>query len=179
MHVSEESIKFSKKRRHIIKKASIEKLPFKDNKFDLVTCLEVIYHKQVKEDTKALKEMFRVLKKGGALLIRVPAFKILYGEHDIAVQGKRRYSKEELKRKIKKAVFKIKKISYLSAPLFPLALLQKTLGEKSKNNPKSDLESTPKYLNEILTKLLSFESFIIKHVNLPIGVSLISIAKKT
>ena len=76
--ISDEAIKFSKKRGYKIKKANIEKLPFKDNTFDLVISLEVIYHKQVKNDIKALKEIHRVLKKRGLAIIRVPAKKILY-----------------------------------------------------------------------------------------------------
>lgn len=43
------------------------KIPLEDNKFSLVTCFMVLHH--VKDLDKALKEIYRVLKPGGYLLI--------------------------------------------------------------------------------------------------------------
>lgn len=48
-------------------KFSIEKIPFDDNHFDLIICVGVLMH--VLDDRKAIKEMYRVLKKGGELLL--------------------------------------------------------------------------------------------------------------
>ena len=58
--------------------ASAEKLPFKDNSFDVVLCTEVIEH--VNDQKKVIGEIFRVLKKGGYLVITTPnkIFKPLY-----------------------------------------------------------------------------------------------------
>ena len=60
-----------------IAQASIEAIPFADNSFDLVTSFEVIYHKGVRDDVGALRECLRVLKPGGHLLLRLPAFEWL------------------------------------------------------------------------------------------------------
>jgi ubiquinone/menaquinone biosynthesis C-methylase UbiE len=46
------------------------KLPYNDNSFDLVTILHVIEH--IKNDREALKEIYRVLKKEGTVLIVTP-----------------------------------------------------------------------------------------------------------
>lgn len=51
-------------------KASIYKLPFKDKEFDLVICSEVLEH--LKKEYAGLREIRRVLKHGGILLITVP-----------------------------------------------------------------------------------------------------------
>jgi hypothetical protein len=40
--------------------------------------------------------MARVLKPGGLLLVRVPAFKALWGAHDEAVHSRHRYTRGEL-----------------------------------------------------------------------------------
>lgn len=58
--------------------ASAARLPFKDNSFDLILCTEVIEH--VNNQNKALSEIFRVLKKGGYLVLTTPnkIFKPLY-----------------------------------------------------------------------------------------------------
>lgn len=55
-----------------INKASIYKLPFKDNYFDFIVCSEVLEH--LKNDQKGLKELKRVLKKKGKIIITVPNY---------------------------------------------------------------------------------------------------------
>ena len=44
-----------------IKRGTIQKLPYKDNIFDAIVCMDVLYHKGV-ERKRALKEFNRVLK---------------------------------------------------------------------------------------------------------------------
>ncbi|WP_298782052.1 class I SAM-dependent methyltransferase [uncultured Polaribacter sp.] len=51
-------------------KADICNLPFKDNEFDVVFCNHVLEH--ITDDTKAMKELFRVLKKGGFGIFQIP-----------------------------------------------------------------------------------------------------------
>lgn len=48
-------------------RSSVSQLPFEDEKFDIVYVVEVIGHLPVLE--KSVQEMFRVLKKGGTLVI--------------------------------------------------------------------------------------------------------------
>ena len=51
-------------------KADILKLPFKDEEFDLVFCNHVLEH--IEDDNKAMKELYRVIKKGGMGIFQVP-----------------------------------------------------------------------------------------------------------
>lgn len=51
-------------------KADVCNLPFKNNTFDVVFCNHVLEH--VKEDTKAMQELYRVLKVGGFGIFQVP-----------------------------------------------------------------------------------------------------------
>ena len=51
-----------------IRKASVYKLPFKDNFFDIVTCKDSFHH--FNKPKEALREMLRVTKKGGVLYIQ-------------------------------------------------------------------------------------------------------------
>lgn len=173
---SKEAVKFCKKRGLKIKKGNVEKIPFKDNTFDLVTSIDVIYHKGVKDDLKALKEFYRVCEKNGYLVLRVPAFQFLYGNHDRAVHTKRRYTKNQIKLKLENAGFNVKKITYANMFLFPLALAHRFLGTREDN--KSDLKSGKNILNGVLLKILYFEAFLIKYFNLPFGISIFCVAKK-
>ncbi|MGB9876962.1 MAG: class I SAM-dependent methyltransferase [bacterium] len=152
-----------------------ENLPFKDNSFDLVLALDLLEH--LPDDMKGLSEMHRVLKKGGSLLITVPAYKFLWSEHDEALHHFRRYSKGEIKGKMEKAGFTIKFISHaIVLPFFPIALfrlIQRLLKRKNEK-PKTSLIILPPFLNDILFKILKGEANLIgKGISFPFGVSII------
>ena len=51
-------------------KADICNLPFADDSYDVIFCNHVLEH--IPDDTTAMKEMFRVLKKGGWGIFQVP-----------------------------------------------------------------------------------------------------------
>lgn len=49
--------------------SDIEKLPFKDGSFDTVVCVRVIQHLKAPQQEAAIREMARVLKKGGRVIL--------------------------------------------------------------------------------------------------------------
>lgn len=51
-------------------KLDIQQMPFKDDEFDVVICNHVLEH--VPDDRKALREIFRVLRRGGFAILQVP-----------------------------------------------------------------------------------------------------------
>ena len=51
-------------------KADICDLPFKENEFDVVFCNHVLEH--IPDDTKAMQELYRVMKKGGFGVFQIP-----------------------------------------------------------------------------------------------------------
>jgi Methylase involved in ubiquinone/menaquinone biosynthesis len=51
-------------------KADICNLPFKDNSYDVVFCNHVLEH--IPDDTKAMQELYRVLKPGGFGIFQIP-----------------------------------------------------------------------------------------------------------
>lgn len=51
-------------------KADICNLPFKENEFDVILCNHVLEH--IPDDTKAMQELFRILKKGGMAILQIP-----------------------------------------------------------------------------------------------------------
>lgn len=54
----------------------IEKIPFKNNSFSTIVCTEVLEH--LPTPSVALKEIFRVLEKGGLLIGSVPAKNLIW-----------------------------------------------------------------------------------------------------
>ena len=51
-------------------KADICNLPFEDNQYDIIFCNHVLEH--IPDDTKAMQELFRVLKPGGMAILQIP-----------------------------------------------------------------------------------------------------------
>lgn len=176
---SAEALKFAQRRGLSLKKGSVEALPFKDGSFDVVTSVDVIYHKWVKNDGTALKEMKRVLRKGGLLVLRVPANKFLYSAHDRQVMTARRYSKRELQRKIEETGFKIKQISYVHSPIFLLSLANVLVERFTGKKGNSAIGKVPSLLNKLLTLILNFEGeLIVKGIPIPFGQGLVCVAEE-
>lgn len=51
-------------------KADICNLPFTDNEYDVIFCNHVLEH--IPNDTKAMQELYRVLKPGGMAILQIP-----------------------------------------------------------------------------------------------------------
>ena len=51
-------------------KADICDLPFEDNSFDFILCNHVLEH--IPDDTKAMQELYRILKPGGTAILQIP-----------------------------------------------------------------------------------------------------------
>lgn len=64
------------------------------NSFDSVFSLNVVEH--IKDDDLAIKNMVKLLKPGGNLVILVPAYQALYNNFDTTLEHYRRYNKKSL-----------------------------------------------------------------------------------
>ena len=72
---------------------SVEELPFEDDSFDFAVCLDVIEH--LDDDLQTLRELRRVVRPGGRLLVTVPAYPSLWSSHDVVNHHRRRYTRAE------------------------------------------------------------------------------------
>lgn len=175
---SDLAIKYSAKRGLKITKGDINKLPFKKDSFDVVVCLDVLYHQGVHPNL-AIKEFQRVLKKGGLLYLQEPAYNFLKSRHDIAIATSRRFTKNQITKIVTMAGFKILKASYLNTLMF-LPIAAKRLIDKfaDKNDITSDVVSLSPFLNRLFSNSLKIESFLTSYLSLPFGLSIICLAKK-
>lgn len=78
---------------------------FKSKKFDSIVCLNVLEH--IREDGKALMNLYNFLNKEGILILLVPAHNFLFGEIDKSIGHYRRYDKAELNKLVVRTGFKI------------------------------------------------------------------------
>ena len=111
-----------------VKQADICALPFADGSFDAVICSSVLYHEWVKDVAGAFRELRRVLRPGGLLLVNLPAFEFLHSAHDDAVMTKKRFRRREVRSLLTESGFTIQRLSYWTTLLFPLAVAARTLG---------------------------------------------------
>ena len=91
----------------------------------MVTCFGVLYHEGIKSDLKAIKELSRVCKPNGYVVITTPAGKFLASKlflsgHDKSQHTGRRHNKNELKRLLKLSGLKPKKTTHMNMFLMPL-----------------------------------------------------------
>lgn len=155
-------------------------LPFQDGSVELVTLLDVLEH--VENESKTLSEVWRILNRGGTLLLTLPAYQFLWSEHDIALHHFRRYTASRIRELLEKNGFSIVKCSYVIVSQFPIILAYRIvkgiLNIFIPATPKTSHVRLPFFLNNFFIFLLQIESKLIHRINFPFGTSIIVVAKK-
>jgi hypothetical protein len=72
--------------------------------------------------------MHRVFRPGGLLLLNVPALRFLHSAHNESVMTAHRFKKKEIQRLLLENGFAIRRLTYWTTLLFPLAVIARTLG---------------------------------------------------
>lgn len=119
----------------------LEDLP---KSYSYIYSLNVLEH--ISDDQQILNNLFKKLSPGGRLLIYVPAFMVLFSNHDHEVGHQRRYSRRELERKISDAGLKIKKSTYVDSLGFLAALVYRLARVKSGKLSSQQVRRYDKYI---------------------------------
>jgi SAM-dependent methyltransferase len=80
--------------------------------FDSVVCLNVVEH--VKDDLRALRNIFSALKPGGRAIILVPQDQKAYGTLDEVLGHYRRYSEAQLRARMEEAGFEVERMLHFN-----------------------------------------------------------------
>lgn len=113
----------------------IVKSRFPDECCDTIIMLNVLEH--IEDDIEALRQVHRMLKPGGLLLIEVPASPTLYDVFDEMVGHFRRYTMKELVSKLDRAGFEVRDRSHLGFLVYPAFWLLKTWNKLTATNAES------------------------------------------
>jgi SAM-dependent methyltransferase len=176
--LSPEALRACRRRGVSAVRGSVLGLPVRSGSADLATSFDVIYHGWVEDDAAALRELHRVLRPGGLLLLRVPALEMLRGAHDQAVHTRRRYTLSGLRRRLAGAGFEVRRLTYANCFLFPLLALRRTL-DRWGGRQGSDVEFLPAPLEWLFLRLLTLEAALVaRGLRLPIGASVMALARK-
>ena len=176
---SPEALHFSRQRGHPrLAQASVLAAPFAANTFDLIVSFDVISEAAV-DDARPLSEFTRLLKPGGHLLLRLPAYRWLHGRHDEAVATVHRYTRPEIKRNLRRAGLTVEHTSYANAVLFPVAVLKRWSERLTPHSQvESDLTIGIGPLNPVLRTILSAEAPLVRSIGLPFGLTVVTLARK-
>jgi SAM-dependent methyltransferase len=154
----------------------LEQLPWEDGSFDLITCLDVIEH--TPDDRATLRELRRVTRPGGFLLVTVPAYQALWSLHDQANHHYRRYGRRGLRAAAQAAGWRVERVtsfnSLLLAPAAAVRLAQRRIG--THRGYTNDLALGPAWLNDVLERPLALEArWLARGGTLPAGLSLLAV----
>jgi SAM-dependent methyltransferase len=144
--------------------------------FDLITMLDVVEH--VEDDVALLRTARQLLRRGGHLLVAVPAFPSLWGRHDDMLHHKRRYTKGSLRRVVGDGGFFIEHLTFLNAFLFPVAWARRAVARITGTQESNDLMIPARPINAALRTVFTLEKRIVPHTSLPIGLTLLCLARK-
>ena len=174
--VSEDALAFCRERGlEKVRLGAAEDLPYEDGTFDLVTAFDVVEH--IDDDLAGLREMRRVLRPGGRVLLFVPTFMFLWGLQDDVSNHRRRYRLPELQRVLEKAGFEIERTTYANITFFLPILAMRQLMRLTGVKAESENNINVSALNGVLGSVFGAESWFLKRMNLPFGVSGLCVAR--
>lgn len=153
-----------------------DKIPFKENSFDLICLFDVLEH--IDNDVDTLVAIKALLKVNGKIVITVPSYQWMFGAHDKFLHHKRRYSKSQLKKSIHSSGLNISRLTYFNTFLLPIAMIVRLKEKVFKNSTNFGNKVPHPIVNWLLTKIFMSESPILGFFNLPFGLSHLSILQK-
>jgi SAM-dependent methyltransferase len=153
----------------------LEAAPLASGLADAALALDVLEH--LEDDAAGLRETARLVRPGGLLLITVPAFERLWGSQDVVSHHRRRYTRRTLAALFARARLPAPRLTYFNTLLFlPVAgirVARRVLGFGGRARSDFD-DNRPGLVNDVLERIFAAERFLVPHVSLPVGVSLLA-----
>jgi SAM-dependent methyltransferase len=143
--------------------------------FDLVMFLDVVEH--IGDDIGALRAAAKLVKRNGTLLVTVPAYRFLWGAHDVVHHHKRRYTREQIVSTIRAAGFEPVFASYFNTLLFPVVAAARVAGRLFGRDTASDATLPARPINALFRAVFTWERHLLRATTMPFGVSIVVVAR--
>jgi SAM-dependent methyltransferase len=160
---------------------TVTRLPVADATIDVATSFDVLYCLEDAAEHAAVREMWRVLKPGGIALVNAAALDLLHGSHSALTLERRRYTPRRLAALLSGAGFSIARMTFSNMTTFPLTLAVRWRDRRRGRAAvasDADLRVPPAPLNALLGAAVALDGALLRVVNLPIGSSLMCVARK-
>jgi SAM-dependent methyltransferase len=181
VELSPAGLAVARTRRRLVVRGTVAALPIASASVDLATSFDVLYCLPDDVERQALLEMARVLRPGGLVLINVAALDMLHGAHSTLTQELRRYTRTRLRSRLEAAGFVLERMSFTNCATFPLTLAVRAFDRwsgRAADASDADLRVPPAPVNALLNLSLAAEAQVMRRVNLPVGTSLLCLARK-
>lgn len=172
----EEGLFFAKKRLPDVKFIQLDakNIPYKET-FDVVGIFDVLEH--IDDDALTLKNIIECLTPNGVMIITVPQHKFMWSNADVAACHQRRYTQNELSKKMTKAGFDVKYMSGFVSLLFPTMWLSRKLSKNESGEVELDINPI---INSTFSLIMKIEFIMMKlGIKFKFGGSIIAIGVKT
>jgi SAM-dependent methyltransferase len=148
---------------------------------DLLALFDVLEH--LDDDAGTLRFLASVLRPGGVLVLTVPAHPVLFDQMDEIAHHRRRYTRGELRDRLRLAGFEVQVLSHFMSPLLPLLMLTRGIGRcwrgLGRQGPleqwRVEFRVVP-VVNVLMRWVLWLERRIMRLVSLPFGSSIVAVA---
>jgi SAM-dependent methyltransferase len=154
----------------------LNQLPVRSESFGLIIAMDILEH--LEDDANGIRELYRVLKNEGTLILTVPAFGFLWGIQDVVTGHKRRYSRKEILVKLRQGGFTILRSSYFNFFLFFPILIARRMIHLMGLRIESENDVNFPLINFFFKAIFSLEVYVLKYLSFPFGVSILCIGKK-
>jgi len=174
-------LRVGREHRRRLVRATVTQLPVPDASVDVATSFDVLYCLDDESEHQAAREMWRVLKPGGFVLVNVAALAILQGSHSTLTMERRRYTPRRLASLLTSAGFSVTRMTFTNAVTFPLTLAARLMDRvrgRAAVASDADLRVPPAPVNAVLSAAVAVDAALLRTMNLPIGTSLLCIAQK-
>jgi SAM-dependent methyltransferase len=148
--------------------------------FDAVTLFDVIEHAD--DDAALLREARGFLAPGGIVFVTVPAFPFLWSRHDDLNHHRRRYVRKTLRAALEGAGLEVVRLTYFNTILFPAVAVVRGVAKLLPRGARpvaasADLRRGTGLWNAPLRRLFASERHVLRRRDLPVGTSLLAIAR--
>jgi ubiquinone/menaquinone biosynthesis C-methylase UbiE len=155
--------------------ADLEALPFADESFDQVVAITVLY--TVPDDVRAMRELSRVLRPGGAAVFVEPAFEAFRRAHDSTVHSRRRYRRAQLADLARDAGLTTRRCTYAYSFLAPPAAALGAV-DRIRHAPPTESDVERRILDSVFAPMARAERKVLAKRDVPFGTSALVLATK-
>lgn len=155
--------------------ADLNAMPHPDGAVDVSLCVTALCHRLVPDPQHVVRELARVTRPGGLVVLMEPGVRRLRRGHDEVTHTARRFSRRDLRALVAGAGLEVVRATgayaFLVPPAAAIALLER-------GRPTSDVGRNSSGLGGVLPALAAAERLVLRRFDLPAGLSVVAIGRK-